>query len=88
MIDSMKTTALFQKSDASLAYPYLIGYTYPWEALGAISDVILEIGATLSTEEYDRIGEDIWISKRATVAPSAFIGGPCIICEGDRKSVV
>ena len=30
----------------------------------------------------DRAGENIWIAKSASVAPSASITGPCIICEG------
>ena len=82
MKEQMKTSALFLQTDASIAYPFLIGFEYPWEALSSISDMILEIGQTLSSEDYERIGEDIWISKRAKVASTAYVGGPCIICEG------
>lgn len=53
--------------------------TYPWEALAKINDFILELGPTLSEEEYDKIGEDIWVAKSATVAPTAHIDGPAII---------
>lgn len=57
------------------------GKTYPWEVLPEISDFILELGKTLSEEEYNKIGEDVWISKTATVAPTAYIKGPTIICK-------
>lgn len=55
------------------------GCTYPWEALSKIKDAILKLGATLPAEEYDKIGEDVWIAKTATVAPTASISGPTII---------
>ena len=58
------------------------GLTFPWEALSKISAFILQLGATLSPEEYDRIGEDIWVSKTAKVAPTAYLHGPLIICDG------
>ncbi len=58
---------------------YLSGFEYPWEALDGIKELIKAIGKTLDPAEYDRCGEDIWVSKTATVAPTAFIGGPCII---------
>lgn len=63
----------------SIAKDYLCEYTYPWEILPHISDIILTIGATLSEKEYDLAGENIWIAKDAVVAPSASITGPCII---------
>ena len=53
--------------------------TYPWEVLPLIKDFILELGKTLSAEEYDHPSENIWIAKSATVAPTASINGPCII---------
>lgn len=55
------------------------GKTYPWEVLSDISDFIVELGNTLSEEEYDKKGENIWIAKSAKVAPTAYINGPCII---------
>ena len=39
-------------------------FRFPWEALPKIGAFILVKGATLSPEEYDRHGEDIWIAKR------------------------
>ena len=55
------------------------GLTYPWEALPKISAFIKELGKTLSADDYDQKGEDIWIAKTAKVAPTASITGPCII---------
>lgn len=55
------------------------GKTYPWEVLPDISAFILKLGETLSSEEYEKRGDDIWIAKNASVAPTACINGPCII---------
>ncbi|MDD3402669.1 MAG: UDP-N-acetylglucosamine pyrophosphorylase [Hespellia sp.] len=55
------------------------GVTYPWEVLPKIGAFILELGETLSEEEYEKRGDDIWIAKSATVFPSAYIHGPAII---------
>lgn len=55
------------------------GLTYPWEALPKIHDFILELGKTLPEEEYEKVGEDVWIAKSANVFPSAYIHGPAII---------
>lgn len=55
---------------------------YPWEILPILKQIILDVGRGLSADEYDEIAENVWISKSATVAKSAYISGPCIICEG------
>ena len=65
----------------SVAAEYLQQYTYPWEALAGIKSYILELGNTLPPDKFDQIGDDVWIAKSAKVAPTAFIGGPCIIDE-------
>lgn len=64
------------------AKSFLEGFTYPWEALAGIHDFILELGSTLSEEEYEKHGEDVWIHKSANVFPSAYIKGPAIIGSG------
>lgn len=53
--------------------------TYPWEVLPKIGDFIVELGKTLSKEEYDQVEENVWIAKSANVFPSAYIHGPAII---------
>ena len=57
------------------------GATYPWEVLPKIGDFILELGKTLPEDKYEQVGENVWIAKSATVFPSAYIQGPCIIDE-------
>lgn len=64
------------------AAPLLEKFSYPWEALSSIGDFIIELGKTLSPEEYDMRGEDIWISKSAVIYPNNYISGPCIIGPG------
>ena len=65
--------------EETIAATLFDGVTYPWEVLPRISAFILELGATLSPEEYERRGENIWIARSAKVAPTAFINGPAII---------
>ena len=55
------------------------GLDYPWQALPKIGEFILKLGPTLPKDEYDQIGEDVWIAKSATVFPSAYVHGPAII---------
>ena len=74
----IKITDLYDLSHTRAA-EYLAKFTYPWEALSGISELILKIGQSLDPELYEKRGENIWISKSATVAPTAYIGGPCII---------
>lgn len=65
----------------TIAGEYLAQFTYPWEALGGISDFIREIGPKLDSEVYEKRGEDIWVAKSATIAPTASLNGPLIIDE-------
>lgn len=80
--NELTSKELFALPEHSLASPLLDRYTYPWEALDFLSDYIIELGNTLSEDEYDVCGNNIWIAKTAAVADSASITGPCIICEG------
>ena len=77
----LKIEDLFDLSH-SLAGEYLAGFTYPWEALAGIGELISALGAALPTAEFDHPAEDVWIAKDATVFPSAYIHGPCIIGHG------
>lgn len=65
----------------TIANPLLESVDYPWEALPKIKDFIIELGKTLDPEIYELRGENIWVAKSATVFPSAYLGGPLIICE-------
>lgn len=77
-MNGCKITDLYSL-DETIAKDIFEGATYPWEVLPKISSFILELGATLSKEEYDKRGDDIWIAKSANVFPSAYIHGPAII---------
>ena len=55
------------------------GKTYPWEVLPEIGTFIKKLGESLDPEEYERRGEDVWIARTASVAPTAYINGPAII---------
>jgi NDP-sugar pyrophosphorylase family protein len=78
MSEYLMIKSLFDLNE-TIASDIFVGCNYPWEALGKIKNEILRIGATLSLEEYNKIGEDIWIAKSAKVAPTASITGPAII---------
>ncbi len=57
------------------------GVVYPWEVLPKIHDFIIELGKRLPRELYEEKGENIWIAKSATVAPTACLNGPLIVDE-------
>ena len=65
--------------EETIAKDIFNGLTYPWEALPKIKDFILELGEKLNKDEYDKIGENVWIAKSAKIAPTAYINGPAII---------
>ena len=65
----------------TLAAEYLAGFTYPWEALKGIKDMILALGETLG-EEYTEVSEHVWVHQSAQIAPTAYLGAPCIIGAG------
>ena len=65
----------------TLAADYLSGFTYPWEALKGIKDLILSLGAGLGNG-YTEISEHVWVHKTAKIAPTAYLGSPCIIGAG------
>ena len=62
----------------TIAHDYLQGFTYPWEALKGIKDMIIALGETLGAD-YTEVAPQVWVHNTATVAPTAFLGAPCII---------
>ena len=70
--------------DHTLAADYLRRFTYPWEALSGIKEMILSLGPTLG-EEYEEREPGVWVHRTAKVFPSAYLGAPCII--GPRTEV-
>ena len=63
----------------TLAADYLCQFTYPWEALKGIKDEIIHIGQGLDKAEYTEVSPQVWVHVTASVAPTAFLGAPCII---------
>jgi NDP-sugar pyrophosphorylase family protein len=70
--------ALFDLSHTQ-AKTYLERFTYPWEALAGIGDMITKLGETLDPAEYQEVSPQAWVHKTAQVAPTAYLGAPCII---------
>ncbi len=66
----------------TIAAELFSGVEYPWQALDLISDFIKKLGPILPKDEYDEISPEVWVAKDATVFPSAYIKGPCIIDHG------
>lgn len=79
-METIKITELFDIK-RTIAADYLRNFTYPFEALKGISELIIHLGESLDANIYERKGENIWVAKSAKVAPTAFLGGPCIIGE-------
>ena len=65
--------------EETIAADLFEGKDYPWEVLPEIGSFILKLGPTLPKDEYDQVGEDVWIAKSANVFPSAYVHGPAII---------
>ena len=65
--------------DHTLAKDYLSQFTYPWEALKGIKEMIVALGEKLDKNEYDERSEHVWVHKTAKVFQSAYLGAPCII---------
>lgn len=61
---------------------YMLQFTYPFEALKGIKELILKIGENLPRDEFEEIKKDVWVAKDANIFPSAYINGPCIIGHG------
>lgn len=60
------------------AADYLSRFTYPWEALGGIKNLIVELGSKLG-DDFTEVAPQVWVHNTAKVAPTAFLGAPCII---------
>lgn len=74
---NLNTTGLFDLS-RTLAGDYLARFPYPWQALDGIKDLILALGPALG-EDYEERAPQVWVHKTAQIAPTAYLGAPCII---------
>ena len=73
----IKTLELYDLSH-TMAGEYLAQFEYPWQALAGIKNLIVTLGSRLG-EEYTEVSPQVWIHSTAKIAPTAFIGGPCIV---------
>ena len=67
----------------TLASDYLKQFTYPWEAIKGIKDMIIELGSTLGSE-YKEVSPQVWVHESAKIFDSAYLGSPCIIGENSE----
>ena len=63
-METCKISNLYNLNE-TIAKDLFEGATYPWEVLPKISAFIVALGNTLSEEEYDKKGENIWFAKSA-----------------------
>ena len=66
----------------TMAADYLCQYEYPWEALKGIKDMICALGEALDKDQFTETAPQVWIHNTAKVAPTAYLGAPCIIGAG------
>ena len=77
----MLTTLQLYDLNHTLAGAYLAGFDYPWQALSGIKNLILTLGPALG-EDYVELSPTVWVHKTAVIAPTAYLGAPCIIGAG------
>ena len=79
-MEACKISNMYTLSE-TIAAGLFEGAEYPWEVLPKIHDFVLELGKTLPADKFEKRGEDIWIAKSATIAPTACLNGPLIVDE-------
>ena len=77
-VDNMRVSSLFEQGN-TMAWKYLAGLDWPWEALPLISFYVQELGTGLDSSEYEARPNNVWIHKTATVESSVYIGSDIIV---------
>ena len=77
----MKTNELFD-FEKTIAAEIFENCEYPWQVLPKIKEFTIQLGQKLDKENFDEISPNVWVSKSAKVAHTAFIAAPCIIDDG------
>lgn len=78
-----KIRCLFDLSH-TMAKELLEKYTFPWEVLSEIESYLLQIGESLTKEEYEERENHVWVHKTADVFPSAYLGKNVIVGPGTQ----
>lgn len=77
----MITTQELFDLEHTMARELLSGFEYPYEALPHIKSFVYSLIQSLDKSEYYSPCEGVWISNGATVAKSALIEAPTVICK-------
>lgn len=83
MVKQLTIQELYDLNE-TIAQELFADAVYPWELLSKIGAFITELGNLLPADKFEKRGENIWIAKSATVAPTACVNGPCII-DGEAE---
>ena len=75
----MTIQALYDLTN-TISRKWLEKYTYPWEVLPHIGEIIEEIAKILPAGEYQLIGKNMYVHKTVKLPPTAAIKGPLLIC--------
>ena len=75
----MVTIEKLYNLEHTLAARYLRGFQYPWQALKGISQMVETLGQTLPADEFVQLSDRVWAHRTAKIAPTAYLGAPCII---------
>lgn len=67
--------------DELLVKDFFNKYHYPFECLNDINNFIIELGNSLSKDDFKCFNENIWIHKTAKVSNKAILSGPLIIMD-------
>lgn len=76
----LETKDLFDLGHTRAA-DHLRKFAWPWQALDGIGALILELGRGLG-DDFLEVSPQVWVHKTAAVAPTAYLGAPCIIGAG------
>ena len=79
VMDMVENKELFNLENSELK-DFLKDYSYPFEILPDIYDLIIKIGSTLKSE-YEVLDNNIWIHKSVKIGQGVEIIGPAIIME-------
>lgn len=85
IIRELTVAELYRSPAHTLAWEYLSGFTYPWEALDGLAAFVRRLGESLPADRYERREGDVWIARSARVYPTATLIGPTVI--GERTEV-
>ncbi len=77
----IKASDLFDLSH-TIAAEFINSFDHPYEALPHIKAYVQDLCETLDKDRYYSPAPGVWISNSATVAPTAYIAAPTIICAG------